>query len=376
MRRLGVLVLSTLLACTALPAAGAAAQPDRHGSSGHGHPGHPGHHGGLSWTETVVDPDQSFRGLDAVDRRTAWVTGGSATEGGPGLVFRTTDGGRTWSDVSPPATDGLLFRDVEARSASTAVILAIGPGDASRIYRTTDGGATWAATFVNDDPAAFYDCMAFYPGGRHGLVMGDPVDGRFRILATHDSGRSWQVLPSDGMPEAPTEYGFAASGDCLVTAGRSAYFGSGGSAARIFRSDDRGLTWTTTDSTIPAGDAAGVFALAFRTPREGIAVGGDFNAPADGVDAVAVTRDGARWHSSGDLAHLGEDVAYLPTRRRGLPDLVVTGESGEVMGTSVSFTGGSTWTQISESGYHALDCTRDGSCWAAGGSGRVARVGR
>ena len=82
------------------------------------------------------------------------------------------------------------------------MILAIGQGDASRIYRTTDGGKSWDAAFVNDDPAAFYDCMAFYPGGRRGLVMGDPVDGKFRILATEDSGRSWSVLPDDGMPEA------------------------------------------------------------------------------------------------------------------------------------------------------------------------------
>ena len=252
-------------------------------------------------------------------------------------------------------------------------MLAIGPGDASRIYRTTDGGASWATAFVNDDPAAFYDCMAFYPDGRRGLALSDPVDGKFRILSTRDSGRSWTVLPDDGMPEAPTEAGFAASGDCLVTAGHSAYFGSGGGASRIFRSDDYGLTWTATDSTIPAGDAAGVFALAFRTPKEGIAVGGDFAAPADGVDAVAATRNGRTWRSAGDLTHLGEDVAYLPGRSEGL---VVTGESGEVMGTSVSRDGGRSWTHVSETGYHALDCTRDGSCWAAGGSGRVARLSR
>ena len=30
--------------------------------------------GDLSWDVTVVDADQSFRGLDAVDRDTAWVT--------------------------------------------------------------------------------------------------------------------------------------------------------------------------------------------------------------------------------------------------------------------------------------------------------------
>ena len=364
MRLLGTLALSTLLIGSLV------ASPAYAGH--HGPPGH-GHGPALSWDETVVDADQSFRGLDAVDRRTAWVTGGSATEGGPGRVFRTTDGGRDWEDVSPPDTGGLLFRDVHATSKKTAVILAIGPGDASRIYRTTDGGASWATAFVNDDPAAFYDCLAFYPDGKRGLALSDPVDGKFRILSTRDSGRSWTVLPDDGMPEAPTEAGFAASGDCLVTAGRSAYFGSGGGASRIFRSDDYGLTWTATDSTIPAGDAAGVFALAFRTPKEGVAVGGDFAAPADGVDAVAVTRSGRTWRNAGDLTHLAEDAAYLPMR--GHP-LLVTGESGDVMGTSVSSDGGHNWTQVSGTGFHAVDCTRDGSCWAAGGNGRVARLVR
>ena len=366
MRRLGNLALSTLLVGTALLAgpAYAGGQHARH------------HHGGRddapSWQQTVLDPDQGFRGLDAVNRRTAWVTGGSAS-GGPGRVFRTTDGGRSWQDVSPPGTDGLLLRDVEARTPRQAVVLAIGPGDASRIFRTTDGGATWETTFVNDDPAAFYDCMAFYPGGRRGLALSDPVDGKFRILATRDAGRTWSVLPSDGMPATPTEAGFAASGDCLVTAGRTAYFGSGGGDSHVFRSDDFGLTWTASLSTIRADDAAGVFALTFRKPAQGVAVGGDFADPADGTDAVAATHDGRRWHNVGDLTHLGEDVAYLSGR--GHP-LLVTGESGAVMGTSLSTDGGRRWTRISDLGYHTLDCTRGGSCWAAGGHGRVARLVR
>ncbi len=364
MRRLGNIVLSTLLAA---PLVGAALAGGTAEAAGHHHP----RHHRWSWQQTVLDADQGFRGLDAVDRRTAWVTGGSATDGGPGKVFRTTDGGRHWRDVSPPGTAGLLLRDVEARSKRVAVVLAIGPGDASRIFRTTDGGSSWRTVFVNDDPAAFYDCLAFYPGGRRGLALSDPVDGKFRILATRDSGRTWSVLPSAGMPAAPTEAGFAASGDCLVTAGRTAYFGSGGGASRVFRSTDFGRTWTATPSTIPAGDAAGVFALAFRTPRQGVAVGGDFSAPADGVDAVAVTRDGRSWRNAGDLRHLAEDAAYLPGRRH---PLVVTGESGDVRGTSVSLDGGRSWRQVSTNGYHALACTRDGSCWAAGAGGRVARL--
>ncbi len=362
MARLGVLLLS--LALLAGPWLGT---PAHAGGTARGHD--PGAR--LSWHERVVDADQGFRGLDAVDRRTAWVSGGSATEGGPGRVFRTTDGGRTWRDVSPAGAAGLMFRDVEAHSARVAVVLAIGPGDASRIYRTTDGGATWDEAFVNRDPAAFYNCMAFYPDGRHGLVMGDPVDGRFQILATRDSGRSWRVLPDDAMPQAPTEYGFAASGDCLVTAGHTAYFGTGGGASRVFSSTDLGRSWTATDSTLAAGESAGVFALAFRTPREGVAVGGDFADPGDGVEAVATTRGGRTWRRAGDLTHLAEDAAYLAGR--GHP-LLVTGESGEVRGTSLSTDGGRTWTRVGETGYHALDCTADGACWAAGGAGRVARL--
>ena len=326
----------------------------------------------VTWKEVVVDPGQGFRGLDAVDRRTAWVTGGSLTAGGAGKVYRTTDGGTTWQDVTPPGTEGLSLRDVEARGRRTAVVLSIGPGTDSRIWRTTDGGATWTETFRNTDKKAFYNCVDFYPGGRRGLAVSDPVDGKFRVIATRDGGRSWQVLPSEGMPDSTGEYNFSASGDCLVIRGRHAWFGSGGTAARVFHSTDRGRSWQAADSTIPAGEAAGVFGLAFRTPRHGIAVGGDFLEPADGTDASAYTRDARSWTGGGDLAHLGEDAAWLPGSRR----VLVTGESGAVAGSSVSRDGGRTWRPFSETGYHTLDCTPGGSCWAAGGNGRVGRLAR
>jgi photosystem II stability/assembly factor-like uncharacterized protein len=350
--RLGILALalstSVLVPLSALPATGGT--PD------------------LGWDVQVVDAGQSFRGLDAVDRRTAWVAGAS-TSGGDAKVYRTTDGGRSWQDVSPPGSAGLNFRDVEARDARTATVLAIGEGEASRIYRTTDGGATWTETFRNAEPAAFYNCLDFYPDGRHGLAVSDPVDGRFRIIRTDDGGRSWEVLPAAGMPDSTGEYNFSASGDCLVTAGRDAWFGSGGAASRVFRSSDRGLTWTATDSTIPAGEAAGVFGLAFRGPHHGVAVGGDFAEPADGVDAVATTRDGRTWRGAGDLEHLGEDAAWSGRR------LVVVGESGAVGGSSVSYDGGRTWERFSGTGFHTLDCA-GAACWAAGGGGRVAVLAR
>lgn len=321
----------------------------------------------LEWSVQTVDADQSFRGLDAVDRSTAWVSGASVS-GGDARVYLTKDGGASWDDVSPAGSAGLNFRDVEAEDALTAAVLAIGEGEASRIYRTTDGGANWTETFRNTEPAAFYNCLDFYPGGKRGLAVSDPVNGKFRIAATSDGGRSWSVLPDDGMPDSTGEANFSASGDCLAIAGRDAWFGSGGAKSRIFHSTDGGLNWTATDSTIPAGEAAGVFGLAFKNPRQGVAVGGDFAAATNGVDASATTRDGKSWTNGGDLAHLGEDAAYL---RR---SLVVVGESGPIAGSSVSTDGGQSWTQFSAVGFHTLDCTDDGTCWAAGGKGRVATL--
>ncbi|WP_082563888.1 WD40/YVTN/BNR-like repeat-containing protein [Nocardioides sp. Root140] len=327
-------------------------------------------HSDPMWSESVVDADQSFRGLDAVDDRTAWVSGGSLTDGGPGKVFRTTNGGESWQDVSPPGTEGLGFRDVEASSARTASVLAIGPGEASRIYRTTDGGATWTETFRNTEETAFYNCMDFYPGGKRGLAVSDPVDGKFRIIGTHDGGRSWQVMSDRGMPDSTGEFNFSASGDCLVINGRHAWFGSGGSISRVFHSTDFGRTWEATDSTIPAGEAAGVFGLAFRTPGEGLAVGGDFSAPDNGVDATAVTTRRGGWRNAGDLAHLGEDAAWIRGRHH---TVVVVGESGDVAGSSISLDGGLNWERFSETGFHTLDCVRR-TCWAAGGNGRAATL--
>jgi photosystem II stability/assembly factor-like uncharacterized protein len=321
--------------------------------------------GSLRWKPVPTGSDQQYRGLDAVDKRVAWV-GGSAGE-----VLRTTDGGRTWKDVSPPGSEGLLFRDVEAQSADHATVLSIGEGDASRIYTTFDGGRSWKTAFVNDDPAAFYDCMDFFAGGRRGLAMSDPVNGKFRIAATDDWGRSWRVLPDRGMPPAVTgEFAFAASGTCLVTSGaRDAWFGSGGGASRVFHSRDGGVNWTVVAAPIPAADAGGVFSLAFRNPRDGVIVGGDFTAPTNGVDASGLTRDGGRsWRSGGDLSGYRSGVDWVTFAHS---TLIAVGPTG----SDVSYDGGRNWKAFDTGNYDAVDCVPL-TCWASGPSGSVAVLAR
>ncbi|HEV2796159.1 MAG TPA: oxidoreductase, partial [Nocardioides sp.] len=227
MRRLGVTLIPALALALALPATATSAptrQTDT--STVKLNPFDD------DWTEQVLDADQNFRGLAAVSKKEAWVTGESLTDGGPARVFRTTDRGETWTDISPDDTAGLSFRDVEVHGR-VAHVLAIGPGEASRIYRSTDGGASWTIAFQNDDEDAFYDCRAFYPGCRKGLAVSDPVDGKLRILSTSDRGQTWTVLPNAVMPPSDKEYGFAASGDCLVTAGKAAFLITGGAQSRV-----------------------------------------------------------------------------------------------------------------------------------------------
>ena len=318
------------------------------------------------WTPVPTGSDQQYRGLGAVSSREAWVGGSN------GEVLRTTDGGRTWKDVSPPGSKGLLFRDVEPLGKDGASVLAIGPGEASRIYTTYDAGRHWRLAFVNDDPNAFYDCMAFFEGGRRGLALSDPVDGKFRILATEDRGYSWHVLPNTGMPPAAKdEFAFAASGTCLVAGGgRDAWFGSGGSVSRVFHSTDRGRTWTVTDAPIPPSDtgAGGVFSLAFRNTHDGVMVGGDILNPTNGHRMSAFTRDGRTWLQGGDLSGYRSGVDWVSGSNS---MLIAVGPTG----SDVSFDGARSWRQFDTADYDAVDCVPR-TCWASGPAGAVARYDR
>jgi photosystem II stability/assembly factor-like uncharacterized protein len=329
---------------------------------------------GPSWHLLDTGVTARLRGLSPVSAKVVWASGSAGT------VIRTVDGGRSWRQVGPPDTADLQFRDIEAFDADHAVALSIGDGELSRVYRTADGGRTWTETFRNTDPAAFYDCLAF-SDARHGLALSDPVDGKFRILSTADGGRSWRVLPSAGMPPAlAEEFAFAASGTCLVAAPGAAaaapaapsqyWFATGGdAAARVFSSADGGRTWQVAETPVPSGPSAGIYSLAFRDARHGIAVGGDFQTPTVAPDAAAVSRDaGQTWRTA--VTEPGEyrsGAAWVP--RTGTAALAV-GPTG----SDISYDGGFTWHRFDTGSFDAVACARDGACWASGEQGRLARL--
>lgn len=317
------------------------------------------------WSATAeTGVGSRLRGLSPVSDHVAWASGSAGT------VLRTIDGGASWQQVGPPDTADLQFRDIEAFDAWRAVILAIGPGETSRVYRTSDGGRTWTETFRNLDANAFYDCMAFLDD-RHGLALSDPVDGRFRILSTSDGGRTWRVNPTQGMPAAlEGEFAFAASGTCIVTAqkgsGRDVWFATGGgSKSRVFHSRDRGQSWDVEDSPVPSGPTAGIYSLAFRDPRHGLAVGGDFNVPTSAPGGAAVSNDGGRsWVATDSVpGEYRSGSAWLPWTSR---TAIAVGPTG----SDVTFDGGRTWTRFDASSLDSVACVNR-TCWASGADGRV-----
>jgi photosystem II stability/assembly factor-like uncharacterized protein len=358
------------LSAGVIPAASAATHPARAAahsaadrSAGRSAAGRPA--GPLSWKLLDTGTQVHFRGLAAVSRKVAWLGGYD------GVVLRTVNGGRTWINASPAGASALQFRDIEAFSATRAVAMAAGTGTDSRLYVTSNGGQTWSLAYKNTNPQAFFDCMAFF-NPRHGLVLSDPVNGKFRILATRDGGRNWTVLPNAGMPPALSgEAGFAASGECLTTSGRDAWFGSGGStASRVFQSRDGGLTWRASTTPIVTGATAGVFGLAFRNPVAGVAVGGDFSAPAASADVAALSRHRGPWFSpqSGPAGYRS-GVTWVP---RSPSTVIAVG----LTGSDVSYDGGLTWHTFDTGQFDTVSCTPDGSCWASGDLGRVAILQR
>ncbi len=307
-----------------------------------------------------------LQAVSAPTARVAWVSGHG------GVVLRTTDGGARWTRRLVPGADSLQFRDVHARDAQTAWVLAAGPGTRSRIYRTDDGGDTWALQFANSDSSAFYDCFAFWDE-RRAVAFSDAVDGRFVVRVTADGGGHWEPVPHAALPPAQRGEGaFAASGACVVTAGpRHAWIGTGAAdTARVLRTADGGRTWDSAAVPVPGGTFAGLAALAFRDTLRGVALGGDLGDPAGTGPAVALTDDGGRtWRLGARPAFAG--AVYGAALVPGTVALVAVGPGG----MSWSADGGSAWAALDSVPYWSVGfATARRVGWAVGPGGRITRL--
>jgi photosystem II stability/assembly factor-like uncharacterized protein len=320
------------------------------------------------WLPQQSNTTAEFRGLVAVSPMVVWASGTR------GRVARTTDAGATWKLDTIPGADTLDLRSIAPRSATTAVAMVAGEAEkgAAKIYRMTDG-VHWTEPFDTHEKGAFLDAIAFWDD-QHGIALGDPIDGKLFILTTDNGGSSWTRVATANSPTVlPGEASFAASGTCLAVFGTSnAWIGTGGGArARVFRSTDRGRTWSVGDTPIHAGNtSSGIFSVAFTDARHGVVVGGDYTQAKGIFPNVALSDDGGlTWAlARGPLpAGFMSAVAYLPgTDGR---SVVAVGLGG----TARSTDGGNSWAMIDSVPYNSVTFASKDAGWAAGPRGRIAK---
>jgi len=144
----------------------------------------------------------------------------------------------------------------------------------------------------------FFDGMSFW-NKRNGIAFSDPVNGRHLLIRTTDGGDTWEEIPADGIPEKlDPEFGFAASGTGMPVKGRNTvWLGMGGIKSRVFKSENGGLNWSVAETpVVHGGQSTGIYSVAFKNKKVGIAVGGDYMNQAI-QNTMAHTQDGGiTWH--------------------------------------------------------------------------------
>jgi photosystem II stability/assembly factor-like uncharacterized protein len=285
-----------------------------------------------------VPSTASCRSLSAVNALVAWAgcTGGH--------VFRTVDGGASWTADTVAGAARLDFRGIKAFDANTAVIASAGPAEQGQahIYRTVDGGRHWSLTWSDTTKGIFLDGLAFWDA-RHGFTFSDPIGGKFVILTTDDGGSTWtRAAPANIPPVLPNEAAFAASNTQLAVQGSSnAWIATGGGKeARVFRSTDRGRTWSVASSGLPGAASSGLFGIAFSDAKHGIAVGGDYAIARGPTDRAVRTSDGgATWTGVNVASPDGVSTGLVFVPGSSPPTFVAVGAHG----TAVTRNFGATW---------------------------------
>jgi photosystem II stability/assembly factor-like uncharacterized protein len=316
------------------------------------------------WQPQVVGTDASFRSVSVASPEVVWIGGTKGT------FVRTSDGGKTWQTGTVPDAHNCDFRDVKAIDNQTAYLMSAGLAEKgqARIYKTTNGGQTWTLLYQTQQKGVFFDSMDFWDK-QHGIVVSDPVDGRWFMLTTDDAGKTWQPVPPIALPQMePNEAAFAASGTNLIVQGkRHVWIASGGSPyGRVFRSNDRGKTWAVSPTPLTGGEMAGLVGMQFFSEKVGMVVSATYKQKEQPKQNVAITRDGGQtWQAVAPVEPSGlkEAIALLPDDR-----LLLVGPSG----SNLSADQGQTWQQLDTDGFHSVGCVK-GVCYAVGDKGKVGK---
>jgi photosystem II stability/assembly factor-like uncharacterized protein len=319
------------------------------------------------WKVQTSDMDTNLRGVSAVyvqNKKGGQVLAVWAS-GSNGVILRSLDEGTTWQRRSVAGGETLDFRGIVAFDAAKAYVMSSGEGDKSRIYKTKDGGLTWTLQYSDRRKDFFLDTIACL-SETHCFALGDPIDGKFLLINTLD-GEHWIPLPGDYMPSALSGEGaFAASNSSLLVYGETILFGTGGPAARVFHSPDLGRSWSVAETPLAHGNASsGIFSLTRWRGTELIAVGGDYRDPKRASASAAYSLDdGQTWQLSSQLpGGFRSAVSSNPA------SIFAIGPDGE----DFSVDGGVSWKHTDSLNLNAAALLNNWNGWAVGPNGTIAR---
>ncbi|HUI43991.1 MAG TPA: hypothetical protein VL523_18665 [Terriglobia bacterium] len=341
----------------AITAAGVASQPDTYYFGGVGGGVWKTTNSGRTWAPIFdADPISSIGALAVApsDPRVIYAGTGEADmrsdiSFGDG-VYKSTDGGRTWQHVGLDETRAIGRILVDPHNPDVVLVAALGhpygPNPERGVFRSTDGGSTWTKVLYKDEHTGAVDLSSdsetghvvyasLWEARRPPWSVYGPIEGAGGgIYKSADGGATWKELRGHGLPEGEVHrIGLSvAPGD----QGRRVYAlidAVKGEDRGLFRSDDAGATWRHVSADSRIDGRAWYFSGVFADPHTPDTVY---------VANTALYRstDGGASFAPIKAAPGGDDYHFLwinPTDSR---RMIVASDQGTV----VSVDGGDTWS--------------------------------